>query len=72
MKKILLILALTKTYLFVFQVVFQNPRVVLEDGSGRVNGGLDIALNINVGGDKERLGGSVDISGGVLFNRSYN
>ncbi len=60
-------LPLTKTYLFIIQVTLKNPRVQLENGSSRVNAGLDIELNITVGQNHEPLGGSVDVSGGVRY-----
>jgi len=60
-------LPMTKSYLFVFQVTLKNPRVSLEQGSNRVNGGLDIVLNIKIGNEENLLGGTVDISGGVRY-----
>ncbi|RLA43120.1 MAG: hypothetical protein DRR42_22255 [Gammaproteobacteria bacterium] len=60
-------LPLTKTYLFIIQVTLKNPRVQLENGSSRVNAGLDVVFNITVGQSKEPLGGSVDVSGGVRY-----
>lgn len=60
-------LPLTKTYLFIIQVTLENPRVQLENGSSRVNAGLDVVLNITVGQNPDPLGGSVDVSGGVRY-----
>ena len=60
-------LPLTKTYLFIIQVTLKNPRVELENGSSRVNAGLDVVFNITVGQNLEPLGGSVDVSGGVRY-----
>jgi hypothetical protein len=60
-------LPLTKTYLFIIQVTLKNPRVQLENGSRRVNAGLDVVLNITVDQNPEPLGGSVDVSGGVRY-----
>ena len=60
-------LPLTKTYLFIIQVTLENPRVQLENGSSRVNAGLDVVFNITVDQSLEPLGGSVDVSGGVRY-----
>ena len=60
-------LPITKTYLFIIQVALEDPRVRLENGSSRVNAGLDIVLNITVDQNPEPLGGSVDVSGGVRY-----
>ena len=61
-------LPLTKSYLFIFQVTLDKPRVALEDRSRRVKAGLDIVLNIQAGNEPKPLGGSVDVSGGVRYS----
>lgn len=61
-------LPLTKSYLFIFQVTLDNPRVSLEDGSSRVKAGLDIILNIQAGKEPKPLGGSMDVSGGIRYS----
>ena len=61
-------LPLTKSYLLIFQVTLDNPRVALEDGSRRVKAGLDIILNIWAGKEPKPLGGSVDVSGGIRYS----
>ena len=60
-------LPLTKTYLFIIQITLDNPRVMLENGSDRVNAGLDVSLNITINENSEPLGGSIDVSGGVRY-----
>lgn len=60
-------LPLTKTYLFIIQITLKNPRVQLENGSSRINAGVDVALNITVNQNSDPLGGSVDVSGGVRY-----
>ncbi len=60
-------LPLTKTYLFIFETTLENPRVSLEDGSERVDAGLDIVLHIKIGKESKPLGGSMDVSGEVLY-----
>lgn len=58
---------LTKTYLFIIDVTLTNPRVELKNGSDRVNAGLDLQLNIKVNDSSEPLGGSVDVSSGIIY-----
>lgn len=60
-------LPLTKTYLFVIQVTLDNPRVHLENGSKRVNAGLDVVFNITLNKNPKPIGGKVDASGGILY-----
>ena len=60
-------LPMTKTYLLIIQVTLDNPRVLLENGSNRVNAGLDVTLNVTVDNNPEPLGGSIDVSGGVRY-----
>ncbi len=60
-------LPLTKSYLFIIQITLQNPRVLLENGSKRINAGLDVLLNITVNKNPKPLGGTVDVSGGVRY-----
>jgi hypothetical protein len=60
-------LPMTKTYLFIIQVTLDNPRVLLENGSNRVNAGLDVKLNVTINDSTEPLGGSIDVSGGVRY-----
>lgn len=61
-------LPLERTYLLIFQVVLDNPRLQLIDGSDRVRAGLDVTLNIRVGSEPAPLGGSLDVSGGVKYD----
>jgi len=61
-------LPLTKSYLFIFQVTLDNPRVDLENGSERINAGLDVILNIKLSEEKLPLGGSIDVSGGIKYS----
>ena len=60
-------LPLTNTYFFIIQVSLKNPRVQLENGSNRVNAGLDVEFNITVNNNPNPLGGSVDASGGIRY-----
>ena len=60
-------LPIQRTYFFVIQVTLDHPRVVLVEGSDRVNAGLDIALNVRLGESGVPLTGSVDASGGIRY-----
>jgi hypothetical protein len=60
-------LPLTKTYLLIFQVTLENPRVRLENGSRRVRAGLDVIFNITLDNNPKPLGGTVDVSGGIRY-----
>ena len=61
-------LPLTKRYFFIIDVTLKNPRVHLQEGSDRVNAGLDIGLNLQIDKDATPLGGSIDISGGITYS----
>jgi hypothetical protein len=60
-------LPLTKTYLAIFEVTLERPRVLLREGSSRINAGLDVILNIRLGNQTQPLGGFVDASGGLRY-----
>ncbi len=48
-------LPLTKSYFFIFGVTLHKPRVDLVEGSDRVAAGVDIVLNIKIGGSAAPL-----------------
>jgi len=58
-----------ESYFVIFQVGLKNPRINLEKGTNRIDGGLDIDLNIKIGTEKESLGGSIDLSGGIRYEK---
>ena len=58
----------TKTYLGLFQLTLENPRLQLLADSGRIRAGLDLQLNIKLGGNREPLNGSVDASGLLRYD----
>ena len=60
-------LPLSKSYLFIIRVTLSNPRVVLENGTSRVNAGLDVLFNITINDNPKPIGGTVDVSGGVRY-----
>lgn len=57
----------SQSYLFIFDVTLDNPRVDLIDGSDRVAGGIDVLLNIKIGDSAAPLRGAVDLSGDVEY-----
>jgi hypothetical protein len=61
-------LPLRKTYLFIFEVVLDDPRLALIEGSDRVNAGLDVTLNIKINDEPLPFGGELDVSGGVRYD----
>ena len=60
-------LPLSKSYLFIIRVTLSNPRVELENGTRRVNAGLDIRFNVTINDNPKPIGGTVDVSGGVRY-----
>ena len=60
-------LPLTTTYLFIFDVTLDGPRVDLIEGSDRIAAGIDVILNIKLGDSAVPLGGAVDVSGAVRY-----
>lgn len=59
---------LSKSVFLIIKVTLDNPRVKLENGSSRINAGMDVLLNITVQKQSLPLGGSIDISGGIKYN----
>ena len=55
-----------KTYLVLFDVTLDNPRITLVEGSERVQAGLDVAVKIRLGNNSP-LRGSADVSGNVRY-----
>lgn len=60
-------LPISKSYFFIFQVTLDSPRVELTSGSNRINAGLDVILNIKLGGEEKPLSGSLDASGSIRY-----
>lgn len=63
-------LPIKKTYLFIFEVGLDNPRLSLVDGTDRIEAGLDVELNVKLGSESLPLGGTLDASGGVRYEPS--
>jgi len=55
-----------KTYLIIFNVKLDNPRITLLEGSDRVQAGLDATVKVKLG-DERPFRGSADISGNVRY-----
>ena len=55
-----------KTFLIVFDVDLDNPRIKLVEGSDRVQAGLDVTVNVRLG-NKRPINGSADVSGHVRY-----
>lgn len=60
-------LPLTKTYLMIFNVTLDHPRLHLVNGSDKVQMGLDVTINLNLAGETKSLGGTIQVSGGVAY-----
>ena len=61
-------LPISKRYFVVFVAGLDNPRVSLEEGSSRVNAGLDVTLNLQLATEAKRHGGTIDVSGGIRYD----
>ena len=59
---------LSKRVLLIIQITLDNPRVDLENGSDRINAGMNVVLDIKVKKQSLPLRGSIDISGGIRYN----
>ncbi|MES2048484.1 MAG: DUF1439 domain-containing protein [Pseudomonadota bacterium] len=60
-------LPLTKTYLMIFNITLDKPKLHLVNGSNKIQMGLDVAINLNVVGEAKFLGGMIEVSGGVAY-----
>jgi Protein of unknown function (DUF1439) len=57
----------SKTHLLLFQITYSNPRVTLLPETGRIEIGLDAELNIKLGEQPKRLGGSALVTTGLSY-----
>lgn len=60
-------LPFSRTYLFVVEVTFQEPRVTLEEGSDRVAAGLDVAIDLPGITSPIEVRGSLDATSGIRY-----
>jgi Protein of unknown function (DUF1439) len=58
---------ITKSYLLLFEVTLQPPRIALHDGSERVALGIDAVLNVYVDKEKRPLGGGIDVESAIRY-----
>lgn len=61
-------LPITKTYLWVFEVTLENPRVDLQSSATRIHAGLDVKVELGALGIGEAFEGHLMFSGGVDFD----
>lgn len=61
-------LPLRKTYLYVFEVTYDSPRVELVEASERIKAGLDVSVKINFLSDSTPLEGKIDAAAGVRYD----
>lgn len=55
-----------KSYLIILDVELDNPRISLPEDGSRVQAGVDILVNIRLGGGK-RITGTADASAGIRY-----
>lgn len=60
-------LPFTRTYLVIFEVTLDEPRIVLEEGSDRIIAGLDVSLDLAGTEGPEMIRGSVDASSALRY-----
>jgi hypothetical protein len=61
-------LPLTRSWLRVVQVTLDRPRVALVEGSDRIDGGVDIRVDVGLGATARRFDGALDLSTGVRYD----
>ncbi|WP_237065722.1 DUF1439 domain-containing protein [Microbulbifer guangxiensis] len=60
-------LPLTKTYLKIFDVTLENPRVQLQEETGRIGAGMDIQVELRTPNKTRQIQGTVDMTGLVRY-----
>jgi hypothetical protein len=58
---------ISKTFLYIFQVTLDEAKVVLIEGSNRVNVGINVKLGITIENNPLPLSGLIEASGGVRY-----
>jgi hypothetical protein len=58
----------TRTYLLLFEVTLDNPRVTLPEGADRMAVGFDAMVRIRTRGSSAPLRGALELSGGVRYD----
>lgn len=59
-------LPFTKSYLAVFDISLENPRITMPEDGKRVLAGLDIIADVRIGAGKQ-IKGSADVSAGIRY-----
>jgi hypothetical protein len=60
----------TKEFLWIFEVTYSNPQVILLEDADRIRIGLDASLNIKLNKELNSLGGSCTLIAGVRYEPS--
>jgi hypothetical protein len=63
---------MSKTYLAIFQIEYSNPHVILLPATDRIEVGLDAELNIRLGSQTKKLGGTVTATTGLSYRSETN
>jgi hypothetical protein len=58
----------SKTYLLIFDVTLEHPRITLVRGSDRIELGLDVSLVVRLGQQPIQFAGLIDVSGGIRYD----
>lgn len=62
-------LPITKNYLFIFDITYENPEVILLEGSEKVSVSLDAILDMRVKSESTPLCGSAGVLCGIVLGR---
>ena len=62
-------LPVTRTWLYIFKITFDSPRVELTESSERIRAGLDLAIEISLLNEPEPLRGKLDAAAGIRFSQ---
>lgn len=58
---------ITRNYLFIFDITYENPQVILLEGSDKVSVSLDAILDMRVKSESKPLSGSAGVLCGIDF-----
>jgi hypothetical protein len=63
---------MSKTYLAIFEIEYSNPHVILLPATDRIEVGLDAELNMRLGSQTKKLGGTVTATTGLSYRSETN